>query len=194
MKIDAVSESQRLLAQGFDALVDTLNNAPTMQVSTSSVISTLEVPAAVDGIQVMGASSTADGQAGVYTRVTASGALTITSADGAFWDPVAPNLANVTVSGTITCADIAASGTITCASITISGTATCAALVASDVIFGAAFISAGDGGVLMFIGTPLASTSGALTATLTNSFRTGNPTKWVSFDDGGTVRWFPTWD
>lgn len=35
--------------------------------------------------------------------------------------------------------------------------------------------------------------AGALTGTLTNSPVTGDPTKWLKFDDNGTVRWIPSW-
>lgn len=167
--IDAVSQSQLLLAQGFDTLVDTLNNAPTMQVSTSSVISSLEVPTAVDGIQVMGASSTSDGQSGIYTRVTASGALTITSADGSFWDPVTPSPTDISATGTITCAVLSASGAVA----------------------GALLVSGSTR--IMFSTVSLASSSGAAVATLLNSPVAGPPTKWVSLSDNGTVRWIPTW-
>jgi len=33
----------------------------------------------------------------------------------------------------------------------------------------------------------------AATATMTNAPTAGNPTKWVSFDDNGTTRFFPVW-
>lgn len=35
--------------------------------------------------------------------------------------------------------------------------------------------------------------SGANTATLTNSPASGDPTKWVAFDDNGTTRYIPAW-
>lgn len=35
--------------------------------------------------------------------------------------------------------------------------------------------------------------AGALTGTLTNSPKTGNPTKWIAIDDNGTTRHIPAW-
>lgn len=56
------------------------------------------------------------------------------------------------------------------------------------------------GGVTSGISTYLLSTSaslsngaGALTGTLTNSPKTGNPTKWIAINDNGTVRYVPSW-
>jgi hypothetical protein len=39
----------------------------------------------------------------------------------------------------------------------------------------------------------LANGAGAAAGTLGNAPTAGNPTKWVSFDDAGTIRHFPTW-
>lgn len=35
--------------------------------------------------------------------------------------------------------------------------------------------------------------SSAATATLTNAPVSGNPTKWLQFDDNGTIRYVPAW-
>ena len=42
-------------------------------------------------------------------------------------------------------------------------------------------------------GTALTNGAGALTGTLTNSPKAGNPTKWIPIDDNGTVRYIPAW-
>lgn len=47
-----------------------------------------------------------------------------------------------------------------------------------------------DFGIITFTTT---NGSGALTATLTNSPKAGNPTKWIAFNDGGTTRYIPAW-
>jgi len=36
--------------------------------------------------------------------------------------------------------------------------------------------------------------SGAALGTLTNSPTAGNPTKWISVNDNGTIRYIPTWE
>ena len=46
---------------------------------------------------------------------------------------------------------------------------------------------------LLASSTTLTNAAGALTATLTNSPVTGNPTKWVNIDDNGTTRRLPLW-
>jgi len=35
--------------------------------------------------------------------------------------------------------------------------------------------------------------SGSMTATLLNAPTAGNPTKWISINDGGTIRKIPSW-
>jgi hypothetical protein len=47
--------------------------------------------------------------------------------------------------------------------------------------------------VLMHMSVPLPNGAGAAAGTLTNAPVAGNPTKWCPFDDGGTIRYFPTW-
>lgn len=49
------------------------------------------------------------------------------------------------------------------------------------------------GATMLRIISPLTNGAGALTATLTNSPKTGNPTKWVGINDAGTIRYIPTW-
>lgn len=39
----------------------------------------------------------------------------------------------------------------------------------------------------------MANNAGALTGTLANSPKTGDPTKWLSFNDNGTIRYIPAW-
>lgn len=92
MNIDAVSQSQLLLAQAFGGIADVLTNDPILDVSTRSIIATLTIPAAVTGINVSGYATVGDGGAAVYYRVSADPgiATAIQSADGAWWQLAAP--------------------------------------------------------------------------------------------------------
>jgi hypothetical protein len=60
---------------------------------------------------------------------------------------------------------------------------------------GATFTNGVTVGSTTLLSTSVALTNGAaaLTATLTNAPKTGNPTKWVPIDDDGTTRFIPTW-
>lgn len=50
-----------------------------------------------------------------------------------------------------------------------------------------------SGGYLMRSNAAMTNGAGALVGTLTNSPVTGNPTKWLKFDDNGTLRYIPAW-
>ena len=154
------------------------------------------MPDAVLGIQVQGTSAASDGGQGIYARASSSGTA-IQSADGSYWELTTPNYVNIastgtatmeylTVGGTSTAVVLAAAGTTQVVSLTASG-----AISTADTISGVSIVT--DSTVLHVTSSPLGSTSGALTATLTNSPRTGNPLKWIKIDDNGTVRWIPTW-
>jgi hypothetical protein len=49
------------------------------------------------------------------------------------------------------------------------------------------------GATLLKTTTALTSSAGAATATLTNAPVAGNPTKWITIDDAGTMRRIPCW-
>jgi hypothetical protein len=57
---------------------------------------------------------------------------------------------------------------------------------------GAICVPGGTQSVLQTIGA-VTSGAGANTGTLTNSPVTGNPTKWIPFNDAGTIRYIPAW-
>jgi hypothetical protein len=70
--------------------------------------------------------------------------------------------------------------------------------VGSEGIFsGGVAITAGalvvSGGTLMSSTSALTQGSGSSVGTLTNSPVSGNPTKWIAINDGGTVRHIPAW-
>jgi len=48
-------------------------------------------------------------------------------------------------------------------------------------------------GTLIGTSSALTDGAGALTGTLTNSPRAGNPVKWIKINDSGTIRYIPTW-
>lgn len=50
-----------------------------------------------------------------------------------------------------------------------------------------------NGGILLGTSAALTDGAAALTATLTNSPKTGNPTKWVPIIDNGVTRYIPMW-
>jgi hypothetical protein len=72
--------------------------------------------------------------------------------------------------------------------------ATAIALKAS--LAGATFTGAvalAGGANLLATTAALTNGAGAALGTITNAPTAGNPTKWVEFDDGGTIRRFPSW-
>lgn len=193
MSIDAVTQSQLLLAQGFSGIADVLQNAPIMQTSTRDVITTLNVPAAVNGIQVYGGSSISDGQIGIFARVTASSALTITSADGAFWELTTPTFLNINVAGTASIANITfGTAGLTLSTLAVSGGITCASLDCTGTITAAALVSGSD--LLMTTSAELTFGGGAQTGTLNTAPTSGDPSKWIGINDNGQMRWIPSWE
>lgn len=54
-------------------------------------------------------------------------------------------------------------------------------------------IQGNDASAFIHCATALTNGAAALTATLTNSPKTGNPTKWIAIDDAGTTRYVPAW-
>jgi len=54
-------------------------------------------------------------------------------------------------------------------------------------------ITSGLASYLMSTSASLTNGAGALAGTLTNSPKTGNPTKWIAINDNGTVRYVPAW-
>jgi hypothetical protein len=61
---------------------------------------------------------------------------------------------------------------------------------------GAAFtgaVAVPGGANLLATIAALTNGAGAALGTITNAPTAGNPTKWVAFDDGGTIRRFPSW-
>jgi hypothetical protein len=61
-----------------------------------------------------------------------------------------------------------------------------------DILAGNGLKITGDT-VLMHTGTALANGAAANVGTLNNAPAAGNPTKWISIDDNGTIRRIPAW-
>jgi hypothetical protein len=70
------------------------------------------------------------------------------------------------------------------------------ALVEKADLAGAVFtgaVAVPGGGNLLATTSALSNGAGSAPGTITNAPTAGNPTKWVAFDDGGTIRRFPSW-
>lgn len=59
--------------------------------------------------------------------------------------------------------------------------------------FGVPIVVLGAASPVLTTTTTVTTGAGALVGTLTNSPATGNPTKWIPFNDAGTTRYIPAW-
>jgi hypothetical protein len=75
-------------------------------------------------------------------------------------------------------------------------TAQAAAIALKASLSGATFtgpVVVPGGANILAATTALANGAGAALGTLSNAPTAGNPTKWVAFDDAGTIRRYPAW-
>lgn len=63
----------------------------------------------------------------------------------------------------------------------------------APVAFGGDFQIAGGSVAMLHASSSMSNGAGSSGATLTNAPISGNPTKWIAFNDAGTTRYFPAW-
>jgi len=181
-------------------------------IATADIATALTTPGAIGGTTAStGAFTTLSGTSaltlGVAGPTGTAGTVVLKNATNAFTTTIVPSV--VTASQQLNLPLITATDTVAVLGLvqtftgnkTFSGTVSCGstlAVTSTTTMTGRLTANGGitvvGGSDLLTTNSSLSSISGSNTATLTNSPGSGNPAKWISINDHGTVRYIPTWE